>query len=202
MLVVIDESGCTGFKRGSSSHFVIAMVIFDHFKHAEETANILRNVKQEIGHKKEFHFTSCNNRVRDAFFDSIKKAKFKIRIIVVDKQNIYSNHLQKEHEHFANFCLKHLVQSAMHRIEDAVIKIDGKGSRIFKKGCTSYLRKETSSQVIKSVKFCNSKNDLLIQLADMIVSAYSRPYNNPNKSDAFKWRNSFEEKIENVWNFK
>jgi hypothetical protein len=202
MLIVIDESGCTGFKRGSSSHFVIAMIIFDRFQQAEDTANRLHKLKRDIGHQREFHFTSCNNRIRDAFFNEIKAADFKIRILVVDKKKIYSDFLQKEHESFANFCLKQLVKSGMTRIRNAVLKIDGKGSRIFKKGCVSYLRRETPPETIKSLKFCNSENDILIQLADMIVSAYSRPYNNPDKTDAFKWRNSFEEKIENVWNFR
>lgn len=37
MLVLIDESGDPGFKlvRGSSSHFVVAMVVFDDFTDAE-----------------------------------------------------------------------------------------------------------------------------------------------------------------------
>jgi len=44
MLVFIDESGCTGFKlnKGSSSHFVIAMVIFNDHKQAELTSQAIR----------------------------------------------------------------------------------------------------------------------------------------------------------------
>ena len=53
-----------------------------------------------------------------------------------------------------------------------------------------------------NLKFCNSKNDVLIQLADMMVSAYSRPFHNPDRLDAFKWRNMMENKIENIWNFR
>ena len=40
MLIFLDESGDAGFKfgQGSSSHFVIALVIFDSPLDAEETA--------------------------------------------------------------------------------------------------------------------------------------------------------------------
>jgi hypothetical protein len=93
------------------------------------------------------------------------------------------------------------MKDAANIIKDAVIKIDGKGSKYFKRGCTSYLRRELPENIIKDLKFCDSKNDVLVQLADMVVSAYSRPYNNANKADAFKWRNLIEDKIENIWNF-
>ena len=201
MLILIDESGCTGFKPASSTHFVVGMIIFDHFQDAEETANIIKNLKNESGYKREFHFSSCNIKARDSFFEAIKKAKFKVRLFVVEKRNIHSNDLKKNGELFINYCIKCLMKDGIHRINDAIVKIDGKGDPAFKKGCASYLRREMQGKV-KDIKFCDSKSDVLIQLADMIVSAYSRPYNNPSKQDAFKWRNIIENKIENIWNFK
>ena len=202
MLIVIDESGCTGFKPASSTHFVIGMVIFDSFHDAEETANIIEKVRNETGFKREFKFSSSSNRVRDSFFEAIKKAKFKVRLFVIEKRLIYSPALKKNDELFINYCLKNLMKDGVHRIENATIKIDGSGSRIFQKECVSYLRKEIPIGIIKDIKFIDSKKSNLIQLADMVVSAYSRPFNSPNSLDSFKWRNMFESKIENVWNFK
>ena len=202
MLVLIDESGCTGFKPASSTHFVIGMIIFDSFRDAEEAADIIHNIKREIGFKREFRFSSCNNRQRDIFFEHIKKARFLIRIFVVEKRLIHSDFLKKDDEGFVNYCLKNLMKSGTHRIADATIKIDGKGSKAFKNGCASYLRKEIPPGVMKKITFCDSKSDVLVQLADMVVSAYSRPFNNPGKTDAFKWRNMLESKIENIWNFR
>ena len=201
MLIVIDESGCTGFKPASSTHFVIGMIIFDTFNDAEEVANIIHKLRQNNGFKSEFRFSSCNNLKRDIFFEGVKKVRFLIRLFVVEKRLIYSKDLRNKDELFINYCLKCLITSGVHRINNAVIKIDGKGSKQFKKGCESYLRKQMPSGAIKNLKFCNSKNDVLIQLADMMVSAYSRPFHNPNKVDAFKWRNMMENKIENIWNF-
>lgn len=202
MLIVIDESGCTGFKPASSTHFVIGMVIFDSFHDAEEAANIINNAKIEMNLKREFRFSSSNNRVRDTFFEAIQKAKFQIRIFIIEKRLIRSHDLKKNDELFINYCLKNLVKSGIYRIKNATIKIDGKGSKNFKKECASYLRREIPLGVINNIKFCDSKNDVLIQLADMVVSAYSRPFNSPDRADAFKWRNMLEKKIENVWNFR
>lgn len=202
MLIVIDESGCTGFKPASSSHFVIGMVIFDSFHDAEETANIIEKVRVETGFKREFKFSSSSNRIRDSFFEAIGKAKFKIRLFVVEKRVIYSHDLKTKDELFINYCLKNLMKDGIHRIKDAVVKIDGSGSRLFQKECVSYLRREIPTGVIKDIKFLDSKKSNLIQLADMVVSAYSRPFNSPSNPDRFRWRNMMEGKIENVWNFR
>ena len=50
MLVLIDESGDPGFKlvRGSSSHFVIAMVVFDDFAEAERTSAAIGTLRQQL----------------------------------------------------------------------------------------------------------------------------------------------------------
>jgi len=56
MLVTIDESGCPGFKSGSSTHYVLAMVIFDTDRDAENTAHVINNLSKEIKSKREFHF--------------------------------------------------------------------------------------------------------------------------------------------------
>lgn len=202
MLVVIDESGCTGFKPASSTHFVIGMIIFDTFHDAEEAANIINKLKREVGFKREFRFSSCDNRKRDMFFDAIKRARFAIRLFVVEKKLIYSHDLRNKDELFINYCLKCLMKDGSYRMNNAIIKIDGKGSRYFRRGCEGYLRREMPFGTIKDLKFCDSKNDVLIQLADMIVSAYARPYNNPDRADAFKWRNMIENKIENIWSFR
>ena len=204
MLVVIDESGCTGFKPSSSTHFVIGMVIFDNFQQAEEAANIIHKLKDDVGFKREFRFSSCDNRKRDMFFEAIKNANFGIRLFVVEKKLIYSKELRSKDEMFVNYCLKCLMKdgASASRLNDAIIKIDGKGSRHFKRGCVSYLKQEMPEGTIKSIKFSDSKNDALIQMADMVVSAFSRPFNNPGKKDAYLWRNVIEDKIENVWYFR
>lgn len=204
MLVVIDESGCGGFKPSSSTHFVLAMVVFSTFQDAEDTADIIHKLVKEIGFQREFRFNKCDNRKRDLFFEAIKAARFKVRLFVVEKRLIYSDLLRKDDEVFMNYCLKLLMkmQSSGPVLQDAHIKIDGKGNRHFKNACKSYLRKEMPPGAIKKLTFSDSERDVLVQLADMVVSAYARPFHSPEKADAFKWRNMIDRKIEAVWNFK
>ena len=49
-LVFIDESGDAGFKieKGSSSHFVVVLVIFNDELVAEETALTIKKLKREL----------------------------------------------------------------------------------------------------------------------------------------------------------
>ena len=112
MLVLIDESGCVGFRQGSSSHFVLGMIIFDSFADAEATANMIQKLKHDHGMKREFRFSSSNNRKRDTFFEAVRNAKFRIRIFHIDKHVIYSPHLQENHDGFVNFCLKNLMKDS------------------------------------------------------------------------------------------
>lgn len=202
MLVLIDESGCTGFKQGSSSHFVIGMIIFDYFEDAEQAANIICKLKRDLGMRREFKFSASKESQRDAFFEAIKSCRFNVRFFVIEKKLIHSNFLQQNDDKFINYCLKNLIQSGMHRLSHAVVKIDGKGSKRFKRECGSYLRRHVGSDVIRKISFCDSAKDVLIQLADMVTSAYARPYHNPDKQNAYRWRNMLERKIENVWNFR
>ncbi len=201
MLVVIDESGDPGFKTGSSSHFIIGMIIFDQFADAEAAAHMIHNLKREIGYRREFHFNKCDNRKRDDFFQAIAPAKFKIRLFIVEKRVIHSHHLKQNRESFVNYCLKMMMKYDNERLVGAHIKIDGSGSRIFKQAAKAYLTRELRAGCIKKIDYRDSKNDVLIQLADMIVSAYARPYQGDGRANAYRWRNMIEHKIENIWNF-
>lgn len=59
MLVVIDESGCPGFKfdKGSTEYFVIAMVIFDDLSIAEKVSEEIAHLRKILKVKPEFKFS-------------------------------------------------------------------------------------------------------------------------------------------------
>jgi hypothetical protein len=70
--------------------------------------------------------------------------------------------------------------------------IDGSGSREFRKGLASYLKKHINSKTsshrpIKKVKIEDSKSNNLLQLADMICGAVARGFKT-DKSDAEEYR--------------
>jgi len=202
MLVTIDESGDPGFKKNSSSHYVLGMVIFDTFRDAENTAIAIKKIKKKLNLTREFHFSQCNNRFRDAFFESIKHCNFSVRIFSVEKRLIYNHNLQNDNILFTNFCLRHFIGEQNNGLNNAHVKIDGSGSRIFKYTFTTYVRKEVDNKKFKKIDFVDSKSNVLIQMVDMVVGAYSRPYNSPNKKDSYRWKNMIDSKITNIWNFR
>lgn len=207
MLVLIDESGDTGFKQGSSRYFVMAMVVFEthdgngRYPDAEHTARVIQQVQEETGHKPEFHFSQCSHRVRRAFFQKLNRENcvFDLYVMVIDKQKIYSPHLKKNTKNFYNFILKQLL--AHNPVSSAKVKIDGDKSKAFRQTLKTYLRKGQDGMV-NTLKFSNSKNDFLIQLADMCCSAVAYRYSRQDRLESDIYMNMLEDRLIDVWEFE
>lgn len=208
MIIFIDESGDPGFKtsRGSSPHFVIAMVIFDDDLEAEEVALRIKRLRQSLkkSDKFEFKFNKCNKELRLTFLEEIKSCKYRIRAIIFDKEIIYSNYLRDNKENFYNFSLRQVLEHNHDTIKDAKIRIDGLGEKFFRQQLTLYLRQYLNSKtkkVMKNLRFKDSKKDVLIQMADMIAGSIRRYYDkNTNDWDIYRKVNLIHE--EDVWEFK
>lgn len=203
MLVLIDESGDAGFKlaRGSTQHFIVAMVIFDDFKEAERASDIIEAARTKLRIRTEFKFNKCSGQVKDGFFALVAPCKFTVRAIVVDKAKIYSDNLREHKEMFYNFFVKSLLQHDHNALIGARVKIDGSGDREFKRELAAYLKRESTGGKIVSVKFVESHRDNLIQLADMVAGAIARSYRVDDRNEPDRWRKMLNSKVRNVWNF-
>lgn len=203
MLVLIDESGDAGFKlaRGSTQHFIVAMVIFDDFKEAERASDIIEAARTTLRIRTEFKFNKCSGQVKDGFFAMVAPCKFTVRAIVVDKAKIYSENLREHKEMFYNFFVKSLLQHDHNALIGARVKIDGSGDREFKRELAAYLKRESTGGKIVSVKFVESHRDNLIQLADMVVGAIARSYRIDDRNEPDRWRKMLNNKVRNIWNF-
>lgn len=75
-------------------------------------------------------------------------------------------------------------------LENATIVIDGSGNREFRRQFQTYLRRRARSSsgktVISKIKIQNSKNNNLIQLADMICGAVARCYTDRKDSKEYR----------------
>lgn len=202
LLVCIDESGCTGFKleKGSSPYFVVAMVIFRDFEEAEKCSRCIAELRGRLNINSEFKFNKSHPNVKESFFISVKKFNFSIRALVVDKRQLYSSHLRKNKDSFYNYFMHMLMKHDEKVLQGANIKVDGSGSQVFKQELSRYLRQYLGPKKIAKFRFADSKNDDLIQLADMVVGAIARSYNDSRK-DSRRWRTMLEPKIEDVWEF-
>jgi len=208
MIIFIDESGDAGFKieKGSSKNFVVVLIIFEDELDAEETALIIkklrRNLKKPDGF--EFKFNKMDKKLRLNFLDAIKKCKFKIRAIVIQKEKIYSQTLKSSKDKFYNFVMKEVLKNNNNKIKNAKIRLDGRGERTFKRNLATYLRKSLNDEkklIIKDLKFRNSKNDVLIQLADIIAGAINKSYDD-KKGDSKEYIKTISGLIDDIWEFK
>jgi len=208
MLVFIDDSGDPGFKieKGSSTHFVIAMVCFDDTLEAEKTTVAIKELKRDLklGDLEEFKFFKSCRDYKIKFLETIKKFDFKIRCLIVDKSLIYSPELRSSKDSFYAYFIKEVLKNNGNKIFNAKIRIDGSGNKIFRRNFFGYLRQELNygqRGVIKNCKMVDSKSDPLIQLADMVAGSINRSQNK-NKKDRNDYLEIIKKKIEDKWLFK
>lgn len=208
MLVFIDDSGDAGFniEKGVSKVFVIACIIFEDDLEAEKSAVAIKELKRKLGFpdKVEFKFNKSSRKTRMEFLECVTKFKFKIRCLTVKKEAIRSEELKKDRNSFYGYTIKLLLQHSGDSILDAKIRIDGGGDRIFRRNFVVYLRKQLNSEhkkVMKDCKFIDSKENVLIQMADMVVGSIRRSYDT-EKTDHLIYKSVINRHIEDEWLFK
>jgi hypothetical protein len=208
MLVFIDDSGDAGFKldRGSSRFFVIALVIFDDELEAEKTAVAIKELRRSLGFPEgvEFKFFKSKHLTREKFLKTINPFKFRVRCLVVDKKTIYSDELRNNKNSFYGYIIKTVLKHSDGSIVDAKVKIDGSGDRIFRRNFLTYLRKELNTGQRKIMNHCrlvDSKDNVLIQMADMIAGTIRRSYDE-NKKDGLALKKIIKKHIQDEWPFK
>jgi hypothetical protein len=203
MLVFIDESGDPGFKlaKGSTAAFVALMVAFSDAQAALDTQVAIEVLALRLGIRGEFKFSKSRPEVKDAFFKTIALQPFRVRAIVVEKKLIYSQRLRDNKEDFYSFFVKSMLKFDNGLLTGAKVVIDGSGDRAYRQELATYLRRHCGTGAIKQIRFCNSVNDRLVQLADMCAGAIARSYKT-DKEDAWRWRAMLNPKIDDVWSFR
>lgn len=205
-LVFIDDSGDPGFKldKGSSSHFVIACVIFDDPLDAEETALIIKKYRRELEwtDKREFKFNKTSKKNVSELLRRVSGSNFRVRAICIDKSKIYSHELKNKQDSFYNYAIKEVLSKST-TLDKADIRLDGHSGREYKKSAATYLRSEVNarSEKIAKVRFVDSTTNVLIQLADLVAGSILRSTNSA-KTDSGIYREIIKKRIEDVWNFQ
>lgn len=203
MLVFIDESGDAGFRldRGSSNVFAVAMVMFDDHEEAQRTAAAIDQARAAWPGLAEFKFSKASRDARDAFFRAVAPCSFRVRALVVRKEQIYSGRLRSDKEQFYQFFVKTMMKFDNGRLQAARVIIDGSGERTFRRDLQAHLKKHVAAGAIKDVRLKDSRGDSLIQLADMCVGAVARSYRT-DRPDHGRWRTMIQGKLDHVWEFR
>ena len=207
MLVFIDDSGDPGFKlqKGSSPCFVIALIIFDDPLEAEKTSLAIKELRRElkVSDAYEFKFNKMDRKFKDKFIKTIMSFKFRIRAIVVRKEMIYSSRLRNDKENFYNYIIMQVLKQSKGIIKKAKLKFDKRGEKSLRDQLRVYLSRELDNKnnnIFKDLKFVDSRQNTLIQLADIVAGSINYFYSGKTKS----YLEAFEKtkKIEDIWDFK
>lgn len=208
MLIFVDDSGDPGFKieKGSSKTFVICCIIFDDELEAEKTAIKIKELRRKLKFSDyhEFKFNKCNRKIRERFLREIINCKFRFRAIVMPKNIIISEELKRSKESFYNYTIKMVLKHNFGTIKNARIRLDGHGDRIFRRELLTYLRKHLNTKeqkIVENIKFRDSKQDVLVQLADMIAGSINRTFDK-EKTDSRVYWNIIKKRKDDLWVFK
>ncbi len=200
MLVLIDESGCPGFKftRGSDPVFGLCMVIFANGEDATATEHAIADLRLQVKHRTEFKFSKSSDQLRDKFFECVARCPFTVRALIVRKEALHSAHLRSDSDSFYNYFVKMLMAHDDGTLDAARVRIDGSGGRDFQRALNSYLRRELGAR-IKDVKMSDSERDPLMQLADMCIGAITRAER--DRDDRERWKIMLKPRIADIWHF-
>jgi hypothetical protein len=194
MLVFVDESGDSGLKvdEGSSHVFVLTLVIFRCHIEANAVDELIRHLRNEMKMhpQSEFKFNRLRESGRKQFLTTVAQRDFVYYSMVINKSKIYSKGLSYK-EPFYKYVCSLAFENAKHLLEEAIIVIDGSGSREFRQQLQNYLKRKVNDKsepipCIKKVKMEDSKKNNLLQLADMVCGAVARVYKKTDKDDSYR----------------
>jgi len=207
MLVFIDDSGDPGFKlqKGSSPVFVISLVIFDDNLDAEKASLAIKELRRKlkVSDRYEFKFNKTNRKFRKLFFNAIGRFSFRVRAIVVRKKIIYSPRLQTHKENFYNHIIMQVLKHSGGKIKSAKLKFDKRGEKALRDQLRVYLSRELDNKrrnIFKDLKFVDSRQNTLIQLADMIAGAIYSSYSGKDRTYLTFLKRS--RRVEDIWEFQ
>jgi hypothetical protein len=181
MHVFLDDSGDAGmkFESGSTRFLIMSACVFDEPSEIERAAKAINECRESLGRSArwEFKHAKTSDDVKDEFFRVIRPLKFRIRAIVIDKQQLYSTQLKTAPKYLQNFAIKELLTHTLGTVKNAKLVIDGRDTKAFRLTNATYFRNEinrVAPDTIRAVTGEDSHRNALIQLADMTAGAIHR----------------------------
>jgi len=154
---------------------VISLILFEDNEEAVSCDQRIQLLKRELRLPEnfEFKFRRLRKDQRIKFFEAVLPYSFFYFGIVINKEKLYGEGF-KVKESFYKYTFSLVFTNVKPHLKDAIIVIDGTGSREFKRQLKTYLRKKIGTSIIKKAKLQSSEKNNLIQLADMIAGSIYR----------------------------
>jgi hypothetical protein len=207
MLAFIDESGDPGMPPGGSrsAYFTVTMVIIEDHEEAAAIEQRIALLRRELGLKEgfEFHFSKLKRVWREEFLRSLATYEWFYFSVVLNKAKLSGKGFQFP-DPFYKYTCGLVFQNAKPYLNDAIVVIDGSGGREFRTQLSTYLRKRINEggdapKAIRKVKLQDSRQNSLLQLADMVCGAVARSYSTPEEQSCFRKLISHREMQVQFW---
>lgn len=190
MLLFIDESGDAGLKldSGSSKYFVVALVAFEDHEEALAATDRIVLLKREMGlpDRFEFHFNKMTPHDRRTFLSAIATYNFLYWGVVINKVKLSHRAFQFQ-ESLYHYACGLVFENAKPRLSNAIVVIDGTGMKDSAKLLKTYLgrrlKDNSGRRLIKKLKTQDSKQNNLLQLADIVVGSIARSLSGKRDAD-------------------
>lgn len=200
MLITVDDSGDPGLKpgAGSSKHFVIAAVCFENEADAERMRRRINKLKDELGwvRMREFKFRKDRPETKRVFFSAIRNLNFRVSIVILEKSKIADRDFRKNPSKLYNATILKAVKSLSCELDDLYVHIDGEAGKGYRHRVKTYFRQSLPRGVLSDVDYRDSKDDVLVQLADMVVGVARHSVS--DKPDAGAYLNLIKKHIDSI----
>lgn len=191
--VFIDESGNSGFdfiKEKVSSHYIVTAIVIDTDKvdSTRTQANLIKQKYFPHGEMKSSHCSDMGRRFK--ILSDLIKLDFMVVSVVINKKSIYDNSPIKDFKDRVFFrYLNRLLYIELKIFNcDLAIHADKHGDEEFMESFSKYIERELPRKIYNnnSFDFADSKEEVLIQVADFIAGTLSFGFEESKKCDEYK----------------
>jgi hypothetical protein len=208
MYAFTDESGNHGFSfelDGVSTHFIVTAVLINETKLSlvENDIEAIRKKYFQTGEIKSSSVAKNHSR-RLIILNELMKSDFKIFSVVVDKQKIFKDSGLMYKESFYKFVNNLVHKELRYAFKKLIVCADEFGGNEYMQSFCKYVKDNEDIPNLfneREFYFENSKNSVLIQLADFISGTLSFVYENDKKIDAPNYLKILDKKLIRIEHF-
>lgn len=199
-IAFIDESGNYGFKfdkKGVSRYFIITAIIVnqEELYKLEEEFEAIRKKHFQQGEMKSSGIRTIRRRVE--ILKDMNEKNFHIYALVIDKKELYLDGGLGYKASFIKYLNGKLHNELFSIYPNLQMFADEHGSKEFMIGFKKYINKNHIPDLFNEANFSfnDSKDKLLIQVADVIAGSIFKVYENPEEVENKKVLDAIRDKI-------
>lgn len=190
--VFLDETGAFGFdfsKPNCSSHFIIVAVLVNEsqLNTVTDSMESIRKKYFQTGEIKSSNIREKQYKRRIRILKEILALPINFALLIVDKTKIYEDsYLRTQHKTFYKFFYQQIYSDLLNSIKDISIHPDQVGDKQdLEEFSRYYYRKAEPYSLFHDIDFAfdDSKNSLLVQVADIVAGSIAKNIDATRKSD-------------------